>query len=81
MTETATAGAGARWACSAGGPAVSHHHALPAAAWLEGTGTLLYVIFVLALVHLAGPGPAWRGGSPHWRRPRCSPSAWSTTSC
>jgi hypothetical protein len=26
-----------------------------AAAWLEGTGTLLYVIFVLALVHLAGP--------------------------
>lgn len=35
--------------------AASHHHAMLAAAWLEGTGTLLYVIFVLALVHLAGP--------------------------
>jgi hypothetical protein len=34
--------------------AASHHHAMLAAAWLEGTGTLLYVIFVLALVHLAG---------------------------
>jgi hypothetical protein len=33
----------------------SHHYAMLAAAWLEGTGTLLYVIFVLALVHLAGP--------------------------
>jgi hypothetical protein len=34
--------------------AADHHHALLAAAWLEGTGTLLYVIFTLALVHLAG---------------------------
>jgi hypothetical protein len=34
--------------------AVSHHHAMLAAAWLEGTGTLLQVIFVLALAHLAG---------------------------
>jgi hypothetical protein len=34
--------------------AASHHHIMLAAAWLEGTGTLLYVIFVLALVHLAG---------------------------
>ena len=34
--------------------AAAYHHTLLAAAWLEGTGTLLYVIFVLALVHLAG---------------------------
>ncbi|MGO8956711.1 MAG: hypothetical protein ACLQFR_04975 [Streptosporangiaceae bacterium] len=34
--------------------AASHHHLMLAAAWLEGTGTLLYVVFVLALVHLAG---------------------------
>jgi len=34
--------------------ATSHHHTLLAAAWLEGTGTLLQVIFVLALAHLAG---------------------------
>ena len=32
----------------------AHQHLLMAAAWLEGTGTTLYVIFVLALVHLAG---------------------------
>jgi hypothetical protein len=32
----------------------AHHHLLMTAAWLEGTGTALYVIFVLALVHLAG---------------------------
>ena len=34
--------------------AAGHHHAMLAAAWLEGTGTLLQVIFVLALAHLAG---------------------------
>jgi hypothetical protein len=34
--------------------AASHHDAMLLAGWLEGTGTLLYVIFVLALVHLAG---------------------------
>lgn len=34
--------------------AATHHHAMLAAAWLEGTGTLLEVIFVLALAHLAG---------------------------
>src|SRR5262244_3248416 len=34
--------------------AVGHAHAMMAAAWLEGTGTALYVIFVLALAHLAG---------------------------
>jgi hypothetical protein len=34
--------------------AASHHHAMLLAAWLEGTGTVLYVIFVLALVHLVG---------------------------
>ena len=34
--------------------AVAHQHLMTAAAWLEGTGTALYVIFVLALVHLAG---------------------------
>ncbi len=33
----------------------SHHHTMLAAAWLEATGTLLFVIFVLALVYLAGP--------------------------
>jgi hypothetical protein len=38
--------------------AAAHQHLLMAAAWLEGTGTALYVIFVLALVHLAGT----RGG-------------------
>ena len=32
----------------------AHQHLLMAAAWLEATGTTLYVIFVLALVHLAG---------------------------
>lgn len=37
------------------GYATLHHHAMLAAAWLEGTGTLLQVIFVLALAHLAGP--------------------------
>jgi hypothetical protein len=31
-----------------------HQHLLMTAAWLEGSGTLLYVIFVLALVHQAG---------------------------
>ena len=55
--------------------AASHHHVMLAAAWLEGTGTLLYMIFALALVHLAGPGPAWPGESPPWPRLRCSPSA------
>ena len=34
--------------------AAAHQHLLMAAAWLEGAGTALYVIFVLALVHLAG---------------------------
>jgi hypothetical protein len=34
--------------------AAAHQHLLIAAAWLEGIGTALYVIFVLALVHLAG---------------------------
>src|SRR5215475_12436336 len=34
--------------------AVGHSHALLATAWLEGTGTALYVIFVLALAYLAG---------------------------
>jgi hypothetical protein len=34
--------------------ASAHQHLLMATAWLEGTGTALYVIFVLALVHLAG---------------------------
>lgn len=34
--------------------AAAHHHTLLAAAWLEGTGTLLEVIFVLTLAHLAG---------------------------
>jgi len=34
--------------------AAGHQHVMMAAAWLEGTGTALYVIFVLALVHLAG---------------------------
>ena len=34
--------------------AVVHQHVLMAAAWLEGTGTALYVIFVLALAYLAG---------------------------
>jgi hypothetical protein len=34
--------------------AAAQHHAMLTAAWLEGTGTALYVIFVLALVHLAG---------------------------
>src|SRR5262245_2826319 len=34
--------------------AAGHRHAMMAAAWLEGTGTALYVIFVLALAHLAG---------------------------
>jgi len=34
--------------------ATTHHHTLLAAAWLDGTGTLLQVIFVLALAHLAG---------------------------
>jgi hypothetical protein len=34
--------------------ATAHQHAMMTAAWLEGSGTLLYVIFVLALVHLAG---------------------------
>src|SRR5215475_10850715 len=36
------------------GYGAAHQHLLMAAAWLEGTGTALYVIFVLALVHLAG---------------------------
>jgi hypothetical protein len=36
------------------GYASSHHHVMLAAAWLEGTGTVLQVIFVLALAHLAG---------------------------
>ena len=50
-----------------------HQHLLMAAAWLEGTGTALYVIFVLALVHLAGARAAWPAGSPRWHRRSCSP--------
>jgi hypothetical protein len=34
--------------------AVSHRHVMLFAAWLEASGTALYVIFALALVHLAG---------------------------
>jgi hypothetical protein len=34
--------------------AKTHHDILLWAAWLEGSGTLLYVTFLLALVHLAG---------------------------
>ncbi len=34
--------------------AAGHQHAMMASAWLEGSGTLLYVVFALALVHLAG---------------------------
>jgi len=34
--------------------AAAHPHVMLAAAWLEGTGTLLQVTFVLALAHLAG---------------------------
>ena len=41
--------------------AAGHHHAMLAAAWLAGTGTLLQVIFVLALVHLAGARAALAG--------------------
>ncbi|HKA97182.1 MAG TPA: hypothetical protein VKD66_13025 [Streptosporangiaceae bacterium] len=43
------------------GYAVSHQHTLMAAAWLEATGTALYVIFVLALVHLAGARAGFAG--------------------
>jgi hypothetical protein len=41
--------------------ATVHHHLIMAAAWLEGTGTALYVIFVLALVHLAGARAGFAG--------------------
>jgi hypothetical protein len=41
--------------------AAGHHHAMLAAAWLEGSGTLPYVIFVLALVHLAGTRAGFAG--------------------
>jgi hypothetical protein len=34
--------------------AVSHRHVMLLAAWLEANGTALYVIFALAVVHLAG---------------------------
>src|SRR5690242_16794702 len=34
--------------------AAAHQHMLMVRAWLVGTGTALYAIFVLALVHLAG---------------------------
>jgi hypothetical protein len=34
--------------------AAAHHHVMLAAAWLEGIGTLLQVIFVLAVAHLVG---------------------------
>jgi hypothetical protein len=34
--------------------AVSHRHVMLFAAWLEASGTALYVIFALALVHLVG---------------------------
>jgi hypothetical protein len=33
---------------------ISHHNLILLAAWLEGSGTGLYVIFALTLVHLAG---------------------------
>jgi hypothetical protein len=33
---------------------------------LEGTGTLLQAVFVLALVHLAGPGGPGRPARPGW---------------
>lgn len=38
-----------------------HHHLMMAAAWLEGAGTALYVIFVLALVYLAGARAGFAG--------------------
>jgi hypothetical protein len=36
------------------GYAASHHRVMLTAAWLEGTGTVLQVVFILALAHLAG---------------------------
>ena len=41
--------------------AASHHHVMLAAAWLEGTGTLLQAIFVLALAQLAPARAALAG--------------------
>jgi hypothetical protein len=41
--------------------AAAHPHVMLAAAWLEGTGTLLQVTFVLALGHLAGARAALVG--------------------
>ncbi|MGH9094183.1 MAG: hypothetical protein ACRDXE_03385 [Acidimicrobiales bacterium] len=38
-----------------------HHDLLLIAAWLEGIGTLLYVVFVLAIVHLAGANDRFAG--------------------
>src|SRR5215510_81588 len=41
--------------------AANHHHVLLLAAWLEGSGTALYVIFALAMVHLAGASSGLAG--------------------
>jgi hypothetical protein len=41
--------------------AASHPHVMLAAAWLEGTGTLLQVTFVLALARLSGAGAGLLG--------------------
>jgi hypothetical protein len=41
--------------------AVSHRHIMLFAAWLEASGTALYAIFALALVHLAGSSAGLAG--------------------
>jgi hypothetical protein len=55
--------------------AAGHQHALLAAAWLEGTGTLLEVIFVLVLAHLASARAApGRPGTPRARQRSWQPT-------
>ena len=38
-----------------------HHDALLISAWLQVTGAILYVAFILVIVHLAGAGERFAG--------------------
>jgi hypothetical protein len=38
-----------------------HHDVLLVSAWLQVTGAILYVVFILAIVHLAGAGQRFAG--------------------
>jgi len=55
--------------------ATQYHDAWFLGAWLQATGSLLSVVFFLALVHRAGARRGWRVCSRSSGRLSCSPSS------